>query len=358
MSEPILDALPAGWSLSASAFNWTPLAIRAERTAADLAVGIVADGIAELIEVEAGQVWRSYPEPSDAEVADLAERLDVAGGVVSIVGASIDDWSSPTRRRDDDERFAFVLPQLHAAARVGATGVRLPIGHAGPELLRRAQPVLHELGITWFEEAQGQQALVPGTPELEVIAELDDPHVRLLVDISMLMPAAPVSYLERIAGAGLPADLVTRVRDEWRDPSTGAAVMAALRAGAVPPPVRALFMDLVVRFGRSSARDLRDWLPLVGAFHLKFWDLDDSDGRVTTPIRELGAELAGLPFAGTLCSEWGGHAWLDDDPSEMTRAHLGLARAALADGVGLTPRGGSTARAGTGDRLVGPDPGA
>ena len=93
-------------------------------------------------------------------------------------------------------------------------------------------------------------------------------------------------------------------------------------------------MNLLVRFGRSHASDLRDILPLVGAIHLKFWDLDDADGRVSAPIRDLGAELARSGFTGTLCSEWGGHEWLvDADAADMTRRHLALARSALAEGV-------------------------
>ena len=75
-------------------------------------------------------------------------------------------------------------------------------------------------------------------------------------------------------------------------------------------------------------------LPLVGAFHLKFWDLDDTDGRVSAPIRDLGALLAPSAFTGTLCSEWGGHEWLvEADAADMTRRHLALARRALADGA-------------------------
>ena len=110
--------------------------------------------------------------------------------------------------------------------------------------------------------------------------------------------------------------------------------MDALRSGGVPPPIHALYMDLVVRFGRSSARDLRDWLPLVGALHLKFWDLDDADGRVSTADPRRWAPSSRAPgFMGTLCSEWGGHAWLDDDATVMTTAHLELARTALAEGV-------------------------
>ncbi|HEY9308537.1 MAG TPA: DUF6379 domain-containing protein, partial [Microbacterium sp.] len=73
-SATTLDA----WTVSASAFNWTPEVIRAQRPADDIAVGIVAQGIAETIEIEAGQVWRSFPKPSDADVDRLGERLAAA----------------------------------------------------------------------------------------------------------------------------------------------------------------------------------------------------------------------------------------------------------------------------------------
>ncbi|MEO8261110.1 MAG: restriction endonuclease subunit R [Pseudolysinimonas sp.] len=324
-------ALPEGWTLSASAFNWTPEVIHADQTAAALAVGVVSGGVAKVIEVEAGQVWRSYPAPSDAEVDALRDALTQAGGSVSIVGASIDEWAPDGHRRDDDERLAFLLPQLRAASRLGAQGVRLPIGQAGPDLLRRLQPVLHDLEITWFEEAQGSQTPTAAGPAAQVIADLADPRIRLLVDISMLMPALPVSYLALLEQSALPRDLVGRLTDEWQDPATHAAVLAAIPEGSRVPH----YMDMVVRFGRSRASDLREWLPLIGAFHLKFWDLDDSDGRVTTPIRELGTELAGTGFTGTLCSEWGGHAWLDDDAAVITTQHLALARAALAEGAAV-----------------------
>ncbi|GAA3757156.1 hypothetical protein [Salinactinospora qingdaonensis] len=322
---------PRRWRLAASAFNWTPEVIRAERTAADIAVGIVADGLASVIEVEAGQVWRTFPTPTDAEADRLRGLLEPVGGAVSIVGVSIDDWATPRRRRDDDERLAFLLPQLRAAHRLGAAGVRLPIGQAGEPLLRRLQPTLHELDLVLYEELQGQQTprSQSAAPALDTIARLDDPHVRALVDTSMFMPALPVTYLERLREEGVPGEFVDRLAAQWRDPATADAVLDMLRQEAVPPQAHTLFMDLVVRFGRSEVAELRDMLPLVGAFHLKFWDLADIDGRVSGPIGELGRLLEGSDFTGTLCSEWGGHAWLDADPTDMTRRHLALVRSAL-----------------------------
>ncbi|WP_194421254.1 restriction endonuclease subunit R [Microbacterium abyssi] len=321
------------WTVAASAFNWTPDLIRAESSATDIAVGIVYGGIASVIEVELGQLWRSFPVTSDAEAEALRDALATVGGRISIVGASIDDWASPSRRRDEDERLAFLLPQLRAAQRLGATGVRLPIGQAGDALLERLLPELHDLDLVLFEEAQGPQT--PSSPahraHYEAIASFDDPHLRLLIDISMLMPALPVTYLDRLRQSDLPAAFVDRLEREWQDAATSDAAVALLRAGAVPPDVHTMFMNLLVRFGRSDAADLHDVLPFAGAAHLKFWDLHDADGRVSRPIRDFATELRAAGFTGSLTSEWGGHEWLDDDATEMTRRHLELARPALND---------------------------
>ncbi|MGO4691252.1 restriction endonuclease subunit R [Glaciibacter sp. 2TAF33] len=322
----------APWALAASAFNWTPEVIRADRPSTDIVVGIVTSGVSSVVELEPGQLWRSFPAASRAEAVELRERLDAAGGRVSVVGASLDDWLTPTRRRDDDERLEFLLPQLRTAHDVGAEGVRLPIGQAGYALLRRLQPVLHELDLTLYEELQGQQTpdTAPVARAIDDVATLDDSRIRLLVDTSMFMPALPVTYLAALAPS-IPEPLLQRLTDAWLEPETLEGVVTHLRSGAVPPSAHALYMNLLVRFGRSPVEAARSILPLVRAFHLKFWDLDDTDDRASQPLRDLGALLRGAApgFAGTLCSEWGGHEWLDASPTEQTRAHLSLVGAAL-----------------------------
>lgn len=325
--------IPSSWTLCASSFNWTPEIIAARRTAADIVTGIVAS-TAGTVELEPGLVWRSFPNPQHTEVDALRDALAGEGGRISIVGASLDDFTSPSQRRTLQERLDFLVPQLVAARRVGAGGVRLPLGQAGPKLLALVQPLLHDLDLVLYEEVQGQQA--PDSPAvapaLDAIAELGDKRVRVLVDISMLMPALPVSYLEELGKGGVSPDLLKRLAEEWRDPATAGAIHALLQAGGVPPRIHTLFMNLIIRFGRSEAGDLQGILPLVGAFHLKFWDLDDDGGRVSQPLRDLGGLLNRNGFTGTLTSEWGGHEWLGDDPTDMTRRHLALAENALAGG--------------------------
>lgn len=322
---------PGSWTLCASSFNWTPDIIAARQAAPDI-VADIADSVVKTIELEPGLVWRSFPAPQNDEVDGLRASVAARGGRTSIVGASLDDFTSPTERRSLQQRLDFLVPQLQAAHRVGARGIRLPIGQAGPELLALLQPHLQELDLVLYEEIQGQQT--PGSPAvepaLEVIAGLADDHVRVLVDISMLMPALPVTYVEKLRQGGVSLDLLARLENDWRDPATNDAVMALLRSGNVPPRIHTLFMDLLIRFGRSEAAELQGILPLVGGFHLKFWDLHDDDGRVSQPLRDLGGLLRRNGFSGTLTSEWGGHEWLRDDPTDMTRRHLALAEAVLA----------------------------
>src|SRR5262249_58310700 len=101
----------------------------------------------------------------------------------------------------------------------------------------------------------------------------------------------PVRYLHGLAESGVPADLLHRVTHEWDCPATRTAVRRCLDQGLVPPAAMPLYMTMVIRFGTRTVAELDPLLPSVGAVHLKFWDLDDADGRITGPLRDIGAAL-------------------------------------------------------------------
>jgi sugar phosphate isomerase/epimerase len=324
---------PAAWVLAASSFNWTRDILQAARTPHDIVVGIAQSRVSEVVEVELGQCFRSFPRMNEEEVDRLRLGLDAHGARVSIVGLGLDDYTSLVHHRTEAQRLAFLEPQLRAAQRLGAHGVRLPFGQPDPALLNALTPLLEALGLVLYLEIQGPQG--PGSPGYEetmaLFADGSNRRLQLLLDASMVTPMLPTSYLDCLGRSGVPADLVDRVTHGWEDPATAKAVRECLAGGQVPPQALALYMTMVVRFGTWTVADLEPLLPYTSAAHLKFWDLDDADGRVTGPLRQLASALDRHGFSGTLCSEWGGHDWYEgpESATEMTRRHLELVRATL-----------------------------
>lgn len=326
---PGLRGPGTGWAPAASSFSWAPEVLRAERTPREIAVAMA--GLAPLLELEAGQCFRSFPAMAEHEVQRMREALDATGARVGVLGLGLDDHLTLRTRRTLEERMAFLAPQLRAAGILGARGVRLPLGQAGPALLERMLPLLEEHDLVLLEEIQGAQdpADPPVAEALAEIASRDPARIRLLLDTSMVMPAPPVSYLDVLERAGAGGATVRAAAESWSDPAGRQILRRHLAEGRVPPPVVPLCMTLLVRFGTRTVDDLEPLLPLLGAVHLKFWDLEDEDGRVSAPLRALGAALRRHRFSGPLCSEWGGHDWLAEDPATMTAAHLRLAGTAM-----------------------------
>ena len=324
----------------ASAFNWTPEVIRAERPAPDIAVGIVADGVASMIEIEPGQLWRSFPESADAEVDALrpASRRS-AGRSASSARASMTGLprgaAAPTM---SDSRSCS--PSSAPRIGVGATGVRLPIGQAGEPLLRQLLPTLHELDLVLFEEIQGQQT--PDSPGGARAIDDDRRHRRSAACGCSSTSACSCRRCRRATSSELRAGGVhgallaaARVRlARPRDRSTRWSTL--LRSGGVPPAVHTMLHEPAGALRTIGCRGPPRHPPARRRVPSQVLGPRRHRRPGVAPIRDLGAELAGTGFTGTLTSEWGGHEWLDDDPATMTRAHLTLARAALQAGAART----------------------
>ena len=268
-----MTTLPARLDAGRSSFNWTWDVVQARTSAQDIAEAIPDAVGVNVIELEAGQVFRSFPAPAPREVDALRAAVAAGGGRVSIVGASIDDFVSSSERRTENARLAFLEPQMRAVRRVGAWGFRLPFGQTGRSLLKRLQPLLHELDLTLYEEIQVSTA--SPTP-----ASTPSASSRTTASDSLSIPACSCPPCRRptsttasggdIHRPGRPAGESGSTRNAYRGAGT-------LRSGVVPPPVHTLYMNLSSASVRSEVADLQDVMDLVGGFHLKFWDLDDSD---------------------------------------------------------------------------------
>jgi hypothetical protein len=217
--------------------------------------------------------------------------------------------------------------QIRAAQRLSAWGVRVGLGLVPEPVLTALVPTLEAAGIVWVEEVQGSWR--PDAEGLHrrlgLVTRLASEHVRFLFDLSLCMPGLPTSYVEALLHHGAAPVLVDRLQQAWGGggkPREISALLAPAVAAAQSPALASLFVTALTRFGRTTVADWQWFLPHVAAVHLKYWDLDDRNGVILTPIRDLRSALADIGFTGTFCSEWGGHEWMSGvDPVAMTAGH-------------------------------------
>ena len=324
---PIAD--PA-WVVTLFSFTGTLLDARQRP---DQILGAVLDaGLGRRIEIDAPQHFRSYPAFDDAELDRTREVLERYGARLSVLGCYLDASPAPGVFLDHTRSVDLLARQIRAARRLGAWGVRLGLGYVPAAVLTALVPVLEETGVVWVEEVQGpcRPDGEPVQQRLELVDSLATDRVRFLLDLSLCMPALPTSYVDALRRHGAAPALIDRLQEAW-NAADHHAVAALLRAelDTADAALASLYITPLTRFGCSTVAEWRWFLPHVAAVHLKYWDLDDSGGAVSTPIRELRAALANARFAGTYCSEWGGHEWMPDaDPLAMTRGHRHLFDAA------------------------------
>ncbi|HEY7274048.1 MAG TPA: hypothetical protein VH502_15050 [Actinoplanes sp.] len=332
MPNPILPptADPA-WVITL--FSFTGVLLEARRRPDEILTGILEDGMARRIEIDAPQHFRSYPAFEDAELGRTRDLLEQYGARLSVLGCYHDASPAAGVFLGHNQSVDLLERQIRAARRLGAWGVRLGLGYVPEPVLTELVPILEAADMVWVEEVQG-----PCRPDseqllrrLELVESLATDHVRFLLDLSLCMPALPTSYVEALDRHGATPALIASLQDAWAaaDHRAAATLLRAELAAARSPQLASLYVTPLTRFGCTTVADWRWFLPNVAAVHLKYWDLDDRNGAVSTPIRDLRAALADIDFAGTFCSEWGGHEWMSDaDPAAMTRGHRHLFDAA------------------------------
>ncbi|WP_395400113.1 hypothetical protein ACHMXB_16685 [Arthrobacter sp. UC242_113] len=316
-------------------FSLTTELLRAERSPDELLRSAVEAGLCTAIEADAPQHFRGYPwaggQPDAQALAErcefraLAEALGIR---LTLLGIYNDSALRRDRVMTPQESVDYIDGQLAAASAMGFEGARIAFGLA-PEILAPLAERAEHHGVLLLQEVQG--GIRPDGEsfqrQLAAIDRIGSRQLGFVFDLSACMPALPVSYLEALRQEGVPRCAVDYLEAEWHGStpqSLKAGLDAALGDAQLTGAARARLSMVFGRFGNTTVAEWREFLPLVRGVHLKYWDLEDRDGRVSGPIGELRRELAAAGYAGAVTSEWGGHEWLDIDPIGMARGHRRL----------------------------------
>jgi sugar phosphate isomerase/epimerase len=315
--------------LGTALFSFTP-DVRRGATAVELLEGVAAAGCGPAVEVIGQQVWRGFPQLSDADERAFRDTVDRLGLDPVALGVYDDTFRQPHRPLSTEQAFEGIRAQLAVAARLGFRVVRGTLGME-PVLLRRVAEEAESRGLVLTFEVQGATAPdAPAVAEVVSLAQLTgSPYLGLTLDFSVTTPQLPTAFSTALGRLGLAKARIAAVHRIWAEPeSLGRRIGAALGWISGHPAeaeLENLIAGVFTRTGRSQPADWTDLLPYVRHAHAKSWDADPEPVR--SPHGAWIAALDAAGYSGAVVSEWGGHELLarsDADALTVTREHHAL----------------------------------
>ncbi|MFF2315312.1 hypothetical protein ACFVTE_03490 [Arthrobacter sp. NPDC058097] len=305
-------------------FSLTNELLAGQPNATQLIDDVLDLGISSHIEVDGFQGFSSFPRVSREEIHRFRSLMEQRSAQPTILGVYTDPGTRRSGVFADDEMAEFLAGQICSAADLGFAMARVAFG-VSAKVLELILPVLESTRIQLVQEVQA--AIRPDSPELvvqlETLDRIESPYLGLLLDTSTSMPRLPISYLRQLRQVGVAKGLVEALDLQWED--HGAEALRSDIFGQIPklsPQAGSLLMMPLLRFGNTPIHHWDTLLPRFTAVHLKYWDLEDDDQRVSAPIAHLLGELRSFGYSGPLVSEWGGHEWCESEDSSGAKVAL------------------------------------
>ncbi|MFF2050314.1 hypothetical protein ACFVU2_01815 [Leifsonia sp. NPDC058194] len=294
-------------------FSFTTELVRGDRSPLELIEDVLASGVTDTIEVDGPQCFTSLPVFPPEEVTAFREMVDRTGVGLSMLGVYNDRFTRPGHVFTAQEGADFISGQLASAAALGFRDTRIAFP-TDPEVLRLVAPSAEEHGVRLLQEVQGAATPDDLIRALEAVDRIGSDALGFVFDLSACMPALPLTYLEALRRDGVPSSLVSYLDDAWRADSLDSMRQRLAELSQDLPLAPAARTRLSMPFGRFGRTTVADWRPLLSHFdaiHLKFWDLEDDELRVSAPIADVRQEFGAIGYDGVVTSEWGGHEWFE-----------------------------------------------
>ena len=318
-------------------FSFTDVWRTGSVTLTQLLQRVATLGLGPDLELVGYQSFRGLPSPTAVEVDDFRRDVERLNLRPTAFGVYVDRARRSGCWLSADESLAQLSDQLWTARRLGFRSGRATLG-MDTEVLDRLVPVLDDEDLVLTFEIQGNHT--PDAPEVVALVDWlrgnSGAPVGLTFDSSVAMPDLPVSYRRVLRQLGMTSSMEEQLDVAWR--SDGApfqrlgGLFAAIDGASVPEALHDQLVTAFIRFGHG---DLADWthvLPWVRHAHAKFWDWEDAETQVMIPHQALVTLLVEHGYTGSISSEFGGLAWLEQDEInifDLTKQHIAFLRAAI-----------------------------
>lgn len=265
------------------------------------------------IELLGPQVAEGYPKPPLHDLRRLGNDVRSAGLVPLVYGA----YTDPGRRlghATPDDLVDWATPSLDAAAALGCQFARINLP-AQREVFERVAQLAQERDLVALTELHAMTSADPFVVSLlDVLAELDSPHVGLVLDLSCVMRSIPDGFVDHILRDRLPENAVRVIVDGWNNGDPEAATLGRLED--LGQGIADDGAPLLARTHRLFRRSDVSWLPDVLArtrmVHGKFFEMNEDGAEPSVPSLEIFDQLRKAAFDGPVLAEFEGHLWTEE----------------------------------------------
>lgn len=289
-------------------------------------------GMGPNIEIIGFQSFKEFPDISDAFAEKFKELMTEIGLNPVSCAINSDRFLKPGQQPiDDASLIEYHKRQLRSAKKMGFSLVRyqfaLPV-----ELLPQIAPYAEELDIRMGVEVHAP--MWAGHPAVQAYGEmydkLDTPYLGWIPDFGGTASRIPESMLDAARAAGAREGLLDRLKEVWLETGmshekAGRLREWALAEGHAPAHIQAASLAFFI----LANNDPKSWAALVDRtihIHGKFYGMGADGQEEAIDYGTILPLFRDGGFAGTMVSEWEGHAYSADDGFEQVEAHQAMCR--------------------------------
>lgn len=289
-------------------------------------------GMGPNIEIIGFQSFKEFPDISDAFAEKFKELMTEIGLNPVSCAINSDRFLKPGQQPiDDASLIEYHKRQLRSAKKMGFSLVRyqfaLPV-----ELLPQIAPYAEALDIRMGVEVHAP--MWAGHPAVQAYGEmydkLDTPYLGWIPDFGGTASRIPESMLDAARAAGAREGLLDRLKEVWLEPGmshekAGRLREWALAEGHAPAHIQAASLAFFI----LANNDPKSWAALVDRtihIHGKFYGMGADGQEEAIDYGTILPLFRDGGFAGTMVSEWEGHAYSADDGFEQVEAHQAMCR--------------------------------
>jgi sugar phosphate isomerase/epimerase len=233
-----------------------------------------------------------------------------------------------------DESYAYHVPQIEAAAKLGFPVARCQF-LAGAEVIRRLAPLAERLNVKLGMELHAPETVTSPTVMVyrEMMAKENSPYLGFIPDFSSSARAVPKCFLDFFRQNGIAEKYIEIGLEAWRAEGSLPERLKLYQemekaAGASESVIRGMYM-MFTMLGKMDPKAWAEIVPQAVHIHGKCYDFDEQGNEQALPYEEILPVFVESGYNGFMSTEWEGHAFSDASGFEKVAAQQALCKRIL-----------------------------